>query len=121
MALEAEEADPRKYVRLAALIGRRIQDRTLRPGVRAPSITELAAEQGGRARQTCAKALQALEAEGLLTRVPGLGYFVADIGGSNPHEPPILDVAELPHAGLEDQPSTRHRVGTALDMPGAGT
>jgi GntR family transcriptional regulator len=70
------DADPRKYIRLAALLRRRIQDGTLGPGDRVPSITALAAEHGGWARQTCAKALQMLEGDGLLVRVHGLGYFV---------------------------------------------
>jgi DNA-binding GntR family transcriptional regulator len=39
-----------------------------------PSITVLAAEHGW-ARQTCAKALHVLEAEGLVLRVKGIGYF----------------------------------------------
>jgi DNA-binding transcriptional MocR family regulator len=40
-----------------------------------PSITTLS-QQYGHARQTCAKALRTLEDEGLLTRIPGLGYYV---------------------------------------------
>jgi len=40
-----------------------------------PSITPLS-QQYGHARQTCAKALRTLEDEGLLTRIPGLGYYV---------------------------------------------
>jgi DNA-binding GntR family transcriptional regulator len=40
-----------------------------------PSITTLSQEYG-HARQTCAKALRTLEDEGLLTRIPGLGYYV---------------------------------------------
>jgi DNA-binding GntR family transcriptional regulator len=40
-----------------------------------PSITSLCQELG-HARQTCAKALRILEDEGLVNRVPGLGYFV---------------------------------------------
>lgn len=70
------DTDPRKYVRLAALLRDRILDGTLRPGDCAPSISTLAAEHGGWARQTCAKALQILEAEGLQLRVHGLGYFI---------------------------------------------
>jgi len=69
-------ADPRKYIRLAAVLRGRILDGTLRPGDCAPSITTLAAEHGGWARQTCAKAFRMLEAEGLLVRVQGLGYFI---------------------------------------------
>jgi DNA-binding GntR family transcriptional regulator len=48
-----------------------------------PSITTLS-QQYGHARQTCAKALRTLEEEGLLTRIPGLGYYVTGTadGGS---------------------------------------
>lgn len=71
-----QNADPRKYVRLAAQIRRGIEDGTLRPGDPVPSITALAAD-GGWARQTCAKALRVLQAEGYLVRVNGLTYYVA--------------------------------------------
>lgn len=47
----------------------------LSAGAKAPSITTLAQEHGV-ARQTASKALSALEDEGLLQRVPGLGYYV---------------------------------------------
>jgi DNA-binding GntR family transcriptional regulator len=97
-----DPADPRKYIRLAAELRRRIQDGTLRPGDPAPSITALAAERGGWARQTVAKAFQILEGEGLLIRVRGLGYFVlgaAGIDGSSAaNQPPISVVADLLHA-----------------------
>jgi len=69
------ELDPRVYVRLTARLRRQIAEGTLAPGTSAPSITTLSAEHGC-ARQTAARALRILEAEGLLTRVPGLGYFV---------------------------------------------
>ena len=75
-------ADPRKYVQLAANLRRRIQDGKLHAGDPAPSITTLAAEQGGLARQTVAKAFRVLEGEGLLIRVPGLGYFIAGPAGT---------------------------------------
>ncbi len=99
------EGDPRKYVRLAAVLRGSIRDGTLRPGDRAPSITALAAGQGGWARQTCAKALRVLEAEGLLVRVEGLAYFVADPGGTSEGgagQSPVLRVADLLYARRED-------------------
>jgi DNA-binding GntR family transcriptional regulator len=71
----SDESDPRAYVRLAALLRRQIAEGTLTPGMPTPSITTLS-QQYGHARQTCAKALRILEDEGLLTRVPGLGYYV---------------------------------------------
>jgi DNA-binding GntR family transcriptional regulator len=49
-----------------------------------PSITTLS-QQYGHARQTCAKALRTLEDEGLLTRIPGLGYYVT--AGAGPAAP----------------------------------
>ena len=67
--------DPRAYRRLATLIRQQISDRTLQAGQSAPSITSLSQEHG-HARQTCGKALRMLESEGLLARIPGLGYYV---------------------------------------------
>jgi len=71
----ANLADPQAYRRLAALIRQQIGDGTLQPGRPAPSITSLSQEHG-HARQTCSKALRILEDEGLLARIPGLGYYV---------------------------------------------
>ena len=70
------DLDPRAYVRMAARLRRQISAGTFAPAAPVPSITVLG-EQYGHARQTCAKALQALAAEGLLVRIPGLGYHVA--------------------------------------------
>jgi len=100
------QADPRKYVRLAAALRGRILDGTLRPGESVPSISSLAAEHGGWARQTCAKALRMLEAEGLLLRVRGLGYFINGPAGTlngRGHQPPILRVADLLHSRDHDE------------------
>jgi len=71
----SDESDPRAYVRLAAMLRRQIAEGTLAPGMPTPSITTLSQEYG-HARQTCAKALRILEDQGLLTRIPGLGYYV---------------------------------------------
>ncbi len=68
-------ADPRAYRRLAALIRQQIGDGTLQPGLPAPSITSLSQEHG-HARKTCSKALRILAGEGMLARIPGLGYYV---------------------------------------------
>ena len=68
--------DPRAYRRLAAAAREQISSGALRPGQPLPSITELAREHG-HARVTCGKAYRLLEAEGLVTRYPGLGYYVA--------------------------------------------
>lgn len=67
--------DPRAYVRLAAQLREQISSGKLRPGDPTPSITTLTQEHGI-ARQTAAKALRVLEAEGLVYRVPGLGYYI---------------------------------------------
>jgi DNA-binding GntR family transcriptional regulator len=64
-------------VRLAAQLRREIAEGALAPGMPTPSITTLS-QRYGHARQTCAKALRMLEDEGLLTRIPGLGYYVTD-------------------------------------------
>jgi DNA-binding GntR family transcriptional regulator len=69
--------DPRAYVRLANLIRQQITDGKLSPGQPTPSVTTLTQEHGV-ARQTAAKALRVLEAEGLVTRIPGLGYYVVE-------------------------------------------
>jgi len=68
--------NPRAYVRLAAIVRQQITDGTLDPGQSAPTITRLSQEHG-HARPTCGKALRMLEGEGLLTRIPGLGYYVS--------------------------------------------
>jgi DNA-binding GntR family transcriptional regulator len=67
--------DPAKWRSLAASLRAQISDGTLKPGQPAPSATGLAAARGW-SRQTCARALRNLAGEGLLTRYPGLGYYV---------------------------------------------
>ena len=70
-----EGDDPRAYMRIAALIRQQIRDGKLRSGKPTPSIRTLT-EEHGVARQTAAKALRLLESEGIVYRVPGLGYYV---------------------------------------------
>lgn len=67
--------DPRAWVRIADQLRDQITSGQLPGGGKAPSITTLAQEHGV-ARQTAGKALAALQDEGLLSRVPGLGYYV---------------------------------------------
>jgi DNA-binding GntR family transcriptional regulator len=74
---ELDTNDPRAYVRLAVLVRKLIAEGELLPGDPAPSITSLVKDHG-HARQTAGKALRLLVDEGLLYRVPGLGYYVAD-------------------------------------------
>jgi GntR family transcriptional regulator len=64
-------------MRIAAAVRAQIQDGTLPAGNPTPSITTLVQEYGV-ARQTAAKALHVLVDEGLVTRIPGLGYYVTD-------------------------------------------
>ena len=78
LAVDLGEADPRPYVRLAARLRKEILNGALTPGHPVPSITMLSREFG-HARPTCGKALQVLEQEELLIRVPGLGYHVANL------------------------------------------
>ena len=68
------QPDPRAYVRLAALL----RDQ-LAPGEPLPPIGELRRKHG-HSRQTVGKAMRILADEGLIYRVPGLGYYAAEPG-----------------------------------------
>jgi len=68
-------ADPRAYIRIAAVLRERITAGELAPGHATPSITRLCADHGV-ARQTAAHALHVLQGAGLVYQVPGLGYHV---------------------------------------------
>jgi DNA-binding GntR family transcriptional regulator len=70
-------ADPRAYIRIAAVLRERITAGELVLGQAAPSITRLCADHGV-ARQTAAHALHVLQDAGLVCRVPGLGYHVCN-------------------------------------------
>ena len=74
-----EDEDPRIYRRIAAGIRARIKADELKPGQPVPSITSLSQEWGV-ARETAAHALHVLEAEGLVRRYPGRGYYVTGRG-----------------------------------------
>lgn len=63
--------DRRAYVRLAGLLRDQIT-----PGEPLPTIGELR-QKHGHSWQTVGKALRILEGEGLIYRVPGLGYYAA--------------------------------------------
>jgi DNA-binding GntR family transcriptional regulator len=63
-------------MRLAATLRAQIADGTLGQGARMPSISSLC-EDYKLSRQTAGKALRMLEHEGLIHRVPGLGYHVS--------------------------------------------
>jgi DNA-binding GntR family transcriptional regulator len=78
-SVDLGEADPRLYVRLAVRLRSQILDGEVAAGQRVPSITALSQELGC-ARQTCGKAVRLLEQEGLLTFIPGLGYYATAAG-----------------------------------------
>ena len=83
--MAAVQPDPRAYMRLAALIREQIAHGELAPGGQLPSIAVLRRDHG-HSRQTVGKAMRVLEGEGLIYRVPGLGYYVscdAAAGGSS--------------------------------------
>ena len=83
-SVDLGEADPRLYVRLAAWLRSQILAFEVAPGQRVPSITALSQELGC-ARQTCGKAVRLLEREGLLTFVPGLGYYASTVTEAASH------------------------------------
>jgi DNA-binding GntR family transcriptional regulator len=70
-----ESPDPRRYLRVASDLRVEIRDGLFLPGQPVPSITALQ-RRYGYSRPTIAKGLRALEREGLLCRVRGLGYHV---------------------------------------------
>jgi GntR family transcriptional regulator len=72
---ELSTEDPRAYIRLAVQMRKLIAEGELLPGDPTPSISTLV-HAHGYARQTAGKALRLLIDEGLLYRVPGLGYYV---------------------------------------------
>lgn len=76
MADTTDVNDPRKYKRLTAELRDWLDSGMFKPSEPVPSITDLAAERGW-ARQTCARAVQALVTEGRLTFYPGRGYYVS--------------------------------------------
>ena len=76
--MAAPQPDPRAYIRLAALIRDQIASGTLPPGGRLPSIAVLR-RRHRHSRQTVGKAMRILEGEGLIYRVPGLGYYIRHV------------------------------------------
>lgn len=67
--------DPRLYLRMARQLRGQIDDGSLKRGDPTPPISDLC-RQTGLSRRTVGRALQLLECEGLLVRVPGRGYYV---------------------------------------------
>jgi DNA-binding GntR family transcriptional regulator len=77
-------SDPRKYVRLAAVLRARITTGQFALGEKLPTVAVLAEEQQV-SRQTVTKALHLLVHEGLLAPVLGLGFYVR----TRPSAPPV--------------------------------
>jgi GntR family transcriptional regulator len=74
--MEGARHDPRRYIKLAAIIREQVTDGTLVPGMPIPSI-RLLCQEYEYSRGTVAKGLRILEQEGILCRVRGLGYYVS--------------------------------------------
>jgi DNA-binding GntR family transcriptional regulator len=72
------EYDPRLWVRIAEDLREKLTSGVIAAGSTV-SITPLA-EEWGSSRETVAKALRALEGDGLIRRYPGLGYYVLSRG-----------------------------------------
>jgi GntR family transcriptional regulator len=68
------------YAQVAARVRALIESGEIQPQRPVPSTRTLV-ERYGVARQTAAKALGVLAAEGLIYRVPGRGWFVAERPG----------------------------------------
>ncbi|MER5481948.1 TetR/AcrR family transcriptional regulator C-terminal domain-containing protein [Streptomyces sp. NPDC002812] len=74
------------YLRIAGDIRRRITSGELAPGARIPSTRRITQEWGV-AMATATKALAALNQEGLVRPVPGVGTVVAESGRERPSTP----------------------------------
>ena len=83
-------SDPRQYIRLAMYLREQIESGNLAPGESVPSITVLC-RQYATSRRTAGKAMQMLEKESLLLRVPGLGYFVRDPAAQDQSDGSVTD------------------------------
>jgi DNA-binding transcriptional MocR family regulator len=68
-------ADRRAYVRVAAELRGQIADGRLPAGEMVPPIKKLCLDSGY-SRQPVGRSLRLLEREGLIARVPGVGYYV---------------------------------------------
>ena len=63
-------------MQIAAYLREGIAEGRWQPGQPVPSITTLS-QDFEVARRTAAKGLQLVEAEGLVVKIPGLGFYVA--------------------------------------------
>ncbi|MFJ5551755.1 GntR family transcriptional regulator [Streptomyces sp. NPDC093225] len=76
MSIDREGPVP-PYRQIAASLRARIEDGSIPPGRRIPSLVALEAEFGV-ARDTLRKAVQVLKDEGLVHTVTGMGVYVVD-------------------------------------------
>ncbi|CAM5233207.1 GntR family transcriptional regulator [Streptomyces narbonensis] len=76
MSIDREGPIP-PYRQIATILRARIEDGTIAPGRRIPSMVALEAEYGV-ARDTLRKAVQVLKDEGLVHTVTGMGGYVVD-------------------------------------------
>lgn len=70
-----DQGDPRIYLRIAGDLRRRIESGEFAAGAKIPSVRTLMQEYGV-AYDTAQHAVRTLEAEGLVRRYPGRGYYV---------------------------------------------
>ncbi|OKK07741.1 GntR family transcriptional regulator [Streptomyces sp. CB03234] len=76
MSIDREGPVP-PYRQIATILRARIEDGSIPPGRRIPSLVALEAEFGV-ARDTLRKAVQVLKDEGLVHTVQGMGVYVVD-------------------------------------------
>lgn len=81
-AIDLNRSAVARYIQLATLFRRRIEQGAWRPDQRIPTVDELAAECGV-ARATIRQALDQLEAEGLIERFRAKGTFVRQSPAAN--------------------------------------
>jgi DNA-binding GntR family transcriptional regulator len=89
--------DRRAYVRVADELRSQIADGRLPAGELIPGIRKLCLDSGY-SRQPVGRSLRLLEREGLITRVPGIGYYVCELQGaamSCPRTPPASTLADV--------------------------
>jgi DNA-binding GntR family transcriptional regulator len=79
--MDENNPEQRKYLRLTAHLREEITHGLLTPGSQVPSIKNLCKAHGV-SRQTAGRALRNLQADELIYRTPGLGYFVAARSGA---------------------------------------
>ncbi|WP_199231243.1 GntR family transcriptional regulator [Falsiroseomonas bella] len=81
-AIDLSRSAVSRYIQLATLFRRRIEQGAWKPGAQIPTVDDLAAECGV-ARATIRQALDQLEAEGLIERFRAKGTFVRAAPAAN--------------------------------------